>query len=85
MYHNPIIGPHVKPGAILWINCQVVPMDLCLMMMINGIMTPMTMVMMILMMTPMMIMITVTSFPGVLGSLLTKEARLITEDGTIRT
>ena len=73
MYHNPIIGPHVKPGTILWINCQVVPMDLCMMMMKNGIMTPMT------------IMITVTSFPGVLGSLLTKEARLITEDGTIRT
>ena len=28
MYDNPIICPHIKPGPILWINCQVVTMHL---------------------------------------------------------
>ena len=28
MYDNPIVSPHIKPGPILWVNCQVVTMHL---------------------------------------------------------
>ena len=74
MYDNPIVCAHIKPGAILWVNCQVVTIHLNHdddydyardhndSENENG-----------------------TSFPRVLGSLLTKEARLMTEEGTIRT
>ena len=94
MYDNPIVCAHIKPGAILWINCQVVTMhlnhgdDYNYSKDHNDNDT---------------IHLNHdddydyardhndsenengTSFPRVLGSLLTNEARLMTEEGTIRT
>ena len=97
MYDNPIVCAHIKPGAILWINCQVVTMNLhhnddCDYSKDHEDVEEND---------------TIhlnhdddydyakdhndsenengTSFPRVLGSLLTKEARLMTEEGTIRT
>ena len=66
MYDNPIVSPHIKPGPILWVNCQVVTMHLN-----HG--------------DDYNYSKDGTSFPRVLGSLLTNEARLMTEEGTIRT
>ena len=96
MYDNPIVSPHIKPGPILWVNCQVVTMHLNHGDDYNYSKDHDVNVRRITSVTCAMVMITIlpkitmmlrngTSFPRVLGSLLTKEARLITEEGTIRT